>query len=30
VDSKILEEKIQRENFSLILSTLIEAKVFKV
>jgi hypothetical protein len=30
VDSKILEEKIERENFSLVLSTLVEAKVFKV
>jgi hypothetical protein len=30
VDSKILGEKIERENFSLILSTLVEAKVFKV
>jgi hypothetical protein len=30
VDSKILEQKITKDNFSLILSTLVEAKVFKV
>jgi len=30
VDSKVLEQNITSENFSLILSTLVEAKVFKV
>ncbi|MDR1987499.1 MAG: hypothetical protein LBQ24_01725 [Candidatus Peribacteria bacterium] len=30
VDSKILEQKITKDNFSLIVSTLVEAKVFKV
>lgn len=30
VDSKVLNQKITSDNFSLILSTLVEAKVFKV
>ncbi|MDD2907364.1 MAG: DUF4012 domain-containing protein [Candidatus Gracilibacteria bacterium] len=30
VDSKILNEKITSDNFSLVLSTLVEAKVFKL
>jgi hypothetical protein len=30
VESKVLEQKITKDNFSLILSTLVEAKVFKV
>lgn len=30
IDSKVLEKNITSENFSLVLSTLVEAKVFKV